>query len=403
MANLLISVLGRGPYRPDGSRGDYRSTRYAFSRPGDAEPWVSPATKHFAHAACLFQESQPDLPPFDEVILLGTSGSMWDVLADSFGADSETGLTETVMQLCDRVDAATIDQATLDRYAEELNAGRDRPLRLLLIPSAVDLQHQAEILNQIEGLVDRRDRVWLDVTHGFRHLPMIGLAASALVSSQKRAEIVEIAYGALDMTRDGQTPVVSLTWILNLLRANSGMTEMIRHQNPRPLIDCFPPGPLRESLDDIAYKLDVMRIDEAALAARAAIKQLESSLPDLSVDLQLLAGVLRDRLDRYARQSRTVKGLTQMARLALDQDDFLRASIFLSEAVDLADKHNVPGDIDQDDRLKAVRHWLAHAGKLNVRREDRQVREWVSSRGNLRQFLSAQVDRLSREVKGANA
>jgi len=398
MSNLLISFLGRGRYQ-HGRRVDYQTTQYAFMRPGEAESWLSPPSKHFAHAAFLYQCDCPPARPFDRVVILGTSGSMWDVLADSFGAEGDGGVTETVMRLSDQVDSQTVDQQTLDRYATELSTARQTAIQLLLIPSATEPSDQAEILRKIESVVEPGDRVWLDVTHGFRHLPMIGLAAASLITSHKGAAIDEIAYGALDMSRDGQTPVVFLTWILSLLRAVGGVTEMARNQNLKPLIECFPPGRLRDTLNDIAYKLDVMRIDEAAAAAKAAIRQLDETLATLPVELGLLAGVMRERLQCYTTQSRNIKGLTQMARLALDQDDFLRASIYLSEAVTIAVDNKLPGNNNEDDKLKSVRNWLAHAGELQNKWADRQVRNYVANRGQLRKFLRAQLDRLWREAQ----
>lgn len=401
MASLLISFLGRAQYREDGKRGEYRETRYAFGRPGEVERWVSPPSKHFAHAVFRFQRDGSRARPFDRVVILGTSGSMWDSLADSFGSEGDAGLTETALRLSDLVDSQTVDQATLDRYAEELNAARQTDIRLRLIPSATEPNDQAEILSQIESVVEDQDRVWIDVTHGFRHLPMIGLAAASLITSHKNATIDEIAYGALDLTRDGETPVVSLTWILSLLRAIGGMSEMARNQNLKPLIACFPPGRLRDTLNDIAYKLDVMRIDEAATAARAAIRQLDESLADLPVELGLLAGVMRKRLEQYTEHSRDIKGLTQMARLALEQDDFLRTSIYLSEAVTIAVNNNLPGNNEEDAKLKSVRNWLAHAGELENVWADRQVKKYVANRAQLRQFLRSQLDRLWQEVRAA--
>jgi hypothetical protein len=214
-----------------------------------------------------------------------------------------------------------------------------------------------------------------------------------------RSEIEEIGYGAGDMTQSGITPVISLLWVLRLMEVLSACTVLEDYQLLRPLIRCFPNGTVRNALEDAAYKIDVMRIDEAALAVRNALRQLELEIDSLGAELKTVAKPLIQRLERFSHHERTAKGLTSMARLALEQDDFLRTSIFLAEAIDIAVENGIPGDNRRDSRLKVVRNWLAHAGKLRAAREDRDIRDLVSSPNQLRKFLREQVDRLWEELR----
>ncbi len=400
MTHKLVSFLGRGFYRPDASRTDYRVARYEFVDNQDGRCWASPPSTQFAHAAYLWHQ-QPGMQPFDSVVILGTSGSMWDALADSFGGDAGRAVSETVLTVSDLVDRQDVPQHLLDRYAVELSQQSGVDVRLLLIPSATDAASQSGILRQIDHVVADGDRLWLDVTHGYRHLPMIGLAAACLAATLRAAEIEEIAYGALEMTRDGLTPVISLKWILQLLRVLSGLNELSHRQSLRPLIGCFPQGKVRGVLEDASYKLDVMRIDEAARAVREGVQLLDLEQDDLPLELALVSGTIRNRLEQFGRQRRTIKGLTEMARLALQEDEFVHASIYLAEAVGLAADKDVPGDADEDRRLKKVRNWLVHAGQLRVRPEDRDVRQLVANRSQLRRFLQSHIDRLWQDARQA--
>jgi len=394
MSRTLVSFLGRGPYRPDGSRGDYRPTRYAFASDTGEVLWISQPQKHFAYAAFQACHEIPRRRLFDEVVILGTSGSMWDALVDSFGAMRGVELSEEIFHLSDLVDRNQVSQGVLDRFSKVLSDGDRLKIRLSLITTATDPLSQGSILSEIESSVNAGDEVVLDVTHGLRHLPMIGLAAASLITSHKSARIDDIAYGALELTVDGVTPVISLRWIVKLFSAIGGMSEMSRRQNMRPLMECFPSGILRNLMEDAAYKLNVMRIDEASLAARKCVEQLDRCVNNLPPELALIAGVLRDRLLRFTKHSRSLLGLTQMAKLALEEDDFLRTAIYLAEAADIAIAKGVPGDDDEDRRLKLVRNWLAHAGRLQVSAEDRAVKTQIASRNQLRKFLSSHIDRL---------
>lgn len=395
--HTLVSFLGRGPYRPDGKRSDYRLATYRFVDSENGKEWSSSPSKHFAFSA--FEYYRQLGSPFEKIVLLGTAGSMWDTLAESFGALGGNSLSEALIDLSGMVDSETVIQSALDAYADELSSTLSRHIRLQLIPFAVDIADQSTILTHITDAVEKRDRVYLDVTHGFRHLPMLGLAAAAVATSLRDATIEDIAYGALDMTRDGVTPVVSLKWILQLFRVLNGVNELTRGQHLRPVIACFPRGEVRNKLEEAAFQLDVMRIDDAARTIRDGLKLLNNGLAELPVEIQLVADSLRARLEQFSQQQRNIRGLTQMAQLALDEDEFLRTAIFLSEAVEIAITQGIPGNDIQDERLKSVRNWLAHAGKLSSRSNDQEVRECVSSRSSLRQFFQKHIDRLKSDTR----
>ena len=58
----------------------------------------------------------------------------------------------------------------------------------------------------------------LDVTHGFRHLPMLALVAARYLARVVSVKVEELYYGALEMTTpDGETPVLRLGGLLAML------------------------------------------------------------------------------------------------------------------------------------------------------------------------------------------
>lgn len=393
MARKLITFLGRGPYRPDGSRGEYRRSRYQFQNFGANSQWTSNENKVFATA--VVQWSREVLKkPFEEIVVLGTSGSAWDLLAESFSRNREDWTTGDVLAMVELVDADEVCVAALQEYSHEFPSH----VHFKLIPSGASENDQAEVLRLVTESVSQGDQVWLDVTHGFRHLPMLGLASAAIAAQLMDAQIEQIVYGAGDMSRDGVVPVLSLTWMLRLMEVLSASAMLEDYQLLHPLIRCFPSGNVRNALEEAAYKIDVMRIDDAALSVRKAVALLKSDLDEMSVELKTVAGPLLQRLGKFSKQQRTVRGLTGMAKLALEQDDFLRASIFLAEAIDLAAERGIPGDEVLDRRTKTIRNWLAHAGKLGEARKDREIRSFVESRTQLSAFLRSQIDRLSEEA-----
>lgn len=397
----LISFLGRGPIATSGLRKDYRLSRYRFFDDQGKIVWDSQPAKHFAHAVFEYHR-QFNESPFSKVVILGTSGSMWDALSESFGGTSGEALSGTVFELSEMVDKNSVVQSVLDRYAMELSRSNEVEIQLQLIPSAADKSGQSEILRRLNESVGQNDSVWLDVTHGYRHLPILGLAAAAISAMAANARVEEISYGAMEMSTGEYTPVISLKWILRLLQVLNASSSLSSYRQLRPLVECFPSGRLRNALDDAAYKLDVMRIDEAGIAVRECVSLLNQNLTQLPLELQIVSSLILDRLQQYGQLNRTIAGLTYLAERSLEADDFLRSAIFLAEAVDKAVATGIPGNEELDRKLKIVRNWLAHAGKLSATSDDRDVRDWVANRKKLREFMMIHINRLRLEMREAS-
>jgi CRISPR-associated DxTHG motif protein len=62
------------------------------------------------------------------------------------------------------------------------------------------------------------ERLCLDLTHGFRHLPMLALVAARYLERVAGVEVEELYYGAYDMRNSaGETPVLHLRGLLTML------------------------------------------------------------------------------------------------------------------------------------------------------------------------------------------
>jgi CRISPR-associated DxTHG motif protein len=62
------------------------------------------------------------------------------------------------------------------------------------------------------------EELYIDVTHGFRHLPMLALVAARYLARVVGVKVQELYYGALEMTTpEGETPVLRLGGLLAML------------------------------------------------------------------------------------------------------------------------------------------------------------------------------------------
>ena len=190
MAEKLITFLGKGQ-RHDGG---YRPATYVFGQDRIHR------TPYFGLALL---EDLARHGPLYEFIVCGTASSIWDALLDRELAADETWLT-----LSEAVDEGRVDDALLDVVTPLVAENFARR----------GLAEQTALLDIIASLVDEGDTLHMDITHGFRILPMLGLISALLLKSIKNVTMAGLYYGALEMTDSGsgQTPVVELGGLIHI-------------------------------------------------------------------------------------------------------------------------------------------------------------------------------------------
>lgn len=130
--HTLVSFLGRGR---DNSQTGYRVATYQFPDKSK-EP-----TAYFGLALARY------LAP-DRLVLLGTAGSMWDVLVENLpGIGGEDDALR--LELMDAVAAHRVNQPLLDSVAPLVERALGRPVQLLCIPFGRDDAEQRAILDAI--------------------------------------------------------------------------------------------------------------------------------------------------------------------------------------------------------------------------------------------------------------
>ena len=190
----LISLLGKA------AKG-YRTANYVFDdHTVRTEPFFGMA---------LLEQAQPD-----RLILAGTAGSMWDVFFEHQQTDDEATLA-----LIDAVANQTISAEMLAVHEQRLSEKLGIPVQCLLISYARDEAEQSTILTDLAEHLAPGENIILDVTHGFRHLPMLALVAARYLARVRGVQVQEVYYGAHEMTDKAteQTPVLRLSAMLHML------------------------------------------------------------------------------------------------------------------------------------------------------------------------------------------
>jgi len=301
MTQLLITFLGRPPKEESG----YRTTCYDFGDGGDCEPLA-----FFGWA--LQRRLRPD-----RLVVLGTPGSMWDHLFESdldFGAEAEGERLE----LAEAVEQQSVTQMQLDRLAPLLVERLGCEVRLRLISYCRTPQEQVGLLQTLAAEVGEGDQVDLDVTHGFRHLPMLGLLSALHLRRVKGADITHIWYGAYDPDT-GKAPVHDLGGLLHIADWLDALAIYDRTGDYgvfRPLIG----GEIGEDLAQAAFLENVNRIGKARAPLRRVHRQLDQ------VESGLAFPLFRDQLRRriaWAEQDNYYLRQRELAREYLRRGRFL--------------------------------------------------------------------------------
>ena len=124
---------------------------------------------------------------------------MWDAFFESV-ADEEN--VDALADLETAVDEGTVSESMLERYRDAI-AGElglaSGDVAFLVVPRAERFDEQIAILDRLAPLIETGEELLIDVTHGFRHLPMLGLVAARYLEKVRGARVGDIIYGALAM------------------------------------------------------------------------------------------------------------------------------------------------------------------------------------------------------------
>ncbi|GAB4119803.1 MAG: TIGR02221 family CRISPR-associated protein [Sideroxydans sp.] len=335
--DTLITFLGRAPRTEAG----YRTTRYRFADGSESAPV---AFFGWALRECLRPE---------KMVVLGTAGSMWDHL---FEQDINLGVAceEERMQLMEAVAQQNVSAALLSRLAPLLAKHLGIEIELQLIPYCRSEHEQLELLGIMAGQVSQGSNVHLDITHGFRHLPMLALMSAMHLRIVKRASIAGIWYGAFDPDTQS-APVHDLA---GLLRIADGLVALAQFDKDgdyrvfaRTLEHAGVPQPVIESLTRAGYYENILNVGAATGELRRVRQQLQNIE---GIDTALLLPAVRERL-AWIDEDRQFEKQLRLAQHGIEQGDYLRATLYAYESVitRLCQLRRVP--VEDFDAREAVR------------------------------------------------
>ena len=383
MSHTLISFLGKS-FKKDGK---YKIANYDFS--GEIK-----TTDFFGLALT-------DVIKPDRLIVLGTTGSMWEVFYEKF-ANSEQQ-TEHWMALTESVKEDNATQAQISICAKELSIKLGLECIFKIIPYGVNETEQSNILKIMAEDVHENANVSLDLTHGLRHLPMLGLLSAMYLQTAKQVTIKGIYSGALELTTDretpdARTPVIRLDGLLKIADWISALHGFDKTGDIAPFSDLLQ----QEGMEpEIANLLKEANFHENTLSITNARKPLKDFTKHTEGKLSGIASLFSESLNkRISWKDEDSIYLRQRSKsiFYLQQGDYVRAAALGYEAVitQYLKKNNPSADVEnyevRDEVRKTIETQLSKS-KLKSYRLLRNIRNSLAhanrpNKGEIQKILS---------------
>ena len=326
----LISFLGKGRREKETNR--YKSANYRFD--GGC-----------AHSSYFGLALARQLK-VSKLVILGTAGSIWDVFAEDLADDEAALNTLTAIGLDQAVANESVAQEMLCRLAPLLRSKIGIDVIPALIPYARDEREQFDVLRTMAEHVGDNEHLVLDVTHGFRHLPMLALVAARFLRRVRAVTVENIYYGALEMTdlETGETPVLKLDGLLHMLDWVDALASYENNGDFRQFADLLPASPeAATSLREASFYERTNNIGNARKPLQR-FRQLLGTLPPQPA-LDLFRDALKDRT-AWATDNLYFERQRSLARMHFNAGDYLRAATLGYEAALSRLVSESPGRLD---------------------------------------------------------
>lgn len=259
----------------------------------------------------------------DRWIVLGTSASLWSELNQVLSHPDE--VIEQYCQIDDRVVARNVDEAALQSWQQVLNChAAPLDLRLCLTGEALAAQSQQQIAQALFEYIPQGNDVAFDISHGFRHQPVIATFIISLMRWTHHIQHVSFYSGVFEARQGDVTPVLELPICQKLVEATEAAAILDATGNYERVARCLG----RDA--ELAWFLE--NTNQLGNARTQAQQLRKSATPNADVVDDQLMALLNDRL-QWSVQGTFADRVQQSACMALNRSDYFRAIILSYEAI----------------------------------------------------------------------
>jgi len=264
MASVFLSFLGLGSFKKEKGKYEYDQTIYELSGQKSKETEFV----QVAEIEILGAER------FDKIVIVATQKSY-----DSHFANLRRQLTRT---------------------------GAENILHVI-IGEDMSSEGQWEWLERILNFIDYGDQLTVDLTHGYRSIPIVFSAAINFLQKAKNVTLQSVHYGAYDKAKDlGFAPIVDMKDFYIINEWADAVSRLVEEADARKMAEVaektssFQAGELNDEeivrtfqeLTDTVRNVDVNNVGEKA---NAALRLIETKEKEASTTGKILLKLIMDK------------------------------------------------------------------------------------------------------------
>lgn len=220
-------------------------------------------------------------------------------------------------------------------------AGFAPVVQLVPILNPTGLHAHWDVFRAVAQILEPGDRVYVDVTHGFRTLPLTLRAALDVLAVSRGVVVEEVTYGAYEAAREGPRPTWDLAILDDLSRWSQAMGALQETGDLRPL----------SRIVHVLYRRGVAAADGTV---DAALLDLDRALTALGASLSVVH--LHD-LPVHTRQALAAAAALRTALGAADLPELAPLDLLLGALS--AELRPLAGDPDELGAVWEAARWLA--------------------------------------------
>jgi len=277
-------------------------------------------------------------------------------------------------------------ESVIMREASEIGVG----IKITEISSATTTQEVwagfDSITETFQALESSEEyNVYLDITNGYRHLPLISFVSLLYLESSKQLKLKGAYYGALDAKDNNANlvPVFDLSNLVKIVKGSFAVEQFEKTGHLSPLRDFiedvlkdhtdkhFKIADFDELSENIMFGLTI----EAGLSARKRQNSLENKLPETKTEVKVLGRLVKKIIDKLDEIS--ISDSKRKDSLELDQEELERQLRFVKWHLEIG---NIPT------ALMLLREWIINRCFL----VDGKNKQWLlkKERGDIENLLN---------------
>ncbi|HID08340.1 MAG TPA: TIGR02221 family CRISPR-associated protein [Armatimonadetes bacterium] len=337
MPTILTSFIGKGRLASEGE-GKYVKTTYCFT----AEDGSTRYEEASFFGVALWRYLNATGRQVDRWLIMGTGQSMWDALTTEMltGKDEST-FYDQHMDLWAEVEqsarAGDINDALLHEWEDALKPFvQPTELSLRIVGAGDTIQSQLRIweaLVEVTEFGDDKVDIILDITHAFRHQPVIAAFMVTLLRWLRNVSNVELYYGAFEMACGGaECPVLHLKLVNELLQATEALATLRYTGSFMQLARVLRlNNEMRELIDSIAFREETNQ--QPRTDAERCLKQLHKLRSEEGNPIRRM---LMDKLIeplKWVHEETLAQRMAHRAEDAKRHGHYLKAIVLLYEAL----------------------------------------------------------------------